>query len=84
MLRQQFSGGKTMNKNDYIIRLETTADYRTVENINRYHESSVIESLNDEEKFKLFDAEFPPKIKAWQPSQEEFFIHSHSVFKNNK
>ncbi|WP_337484380.1 N-acetyltransferase [Porcipelethomonas sp.] len=49
-----------------------------------YHESSVIESLNDEEKFKLFDAEFPPKIKAWQPSQEEFFIHSHSVFKNNK
>ncbi len=24
-----------MNKNDYIIRLETTADYRTVENINR-------------------------------------------------
>lgn len=24
-----------MNKNDYIIRLETPADYRTVENINR-------------------------------------------------
>ena len=66
-----------MNKNNYIIRLETPDDYRTVENINRYHESSVIESLNDEEKFKLFDAE-------WQPSQEEFFIHSHSVFKNNK
>ena len=73
-----------MNKNNYTIRLETPDDYRTVENINRYHESYVIESLNDEEKFKLFDAEFPPKIKAWQPSQEEFFIHSLSVFNNNK
>jgi len=34
-LRQQFSGGKTMNKNDYIIRLETTKDYRAVENLTR-------------------------------------------------
>lgn len=46
-----------------------------------FHESSVSELLNDNEKFKVFDAEFPPKIKAWQPSQEEFFIHSHSVIK---
>lgn len=46
-----------------------------------YHASPVEELLNDEEKFKLFDAEFPPKTKAWQPSQEEFFIHSHSLLR---
>lgn len=46
-----------------------------------FHESSVSELLNDNEKIKLFDAEFPPKVKIWQPSQEEFFIHSHSVIK---
>ncbi len=28
-----------------------------------------------------FDKLFPPKIKSWQPSQEEFFIHSHSVIR---
>ncbi len=46
-----------------------------------YHESPVSELLNDEEKFKLFDAEFPPKVKEWKPSQEEFYIHSHSVIR---
>ena len=46
-----------------------------------FHESSVSELLNDNEKIKLFDAEFPPKVKIWQPSQEEFFIHLHSVIK---
>ena len=28
-----------------------------------------------------FDAAFPPKEKRWQPSQEEFFIYSHSTVK---
>lgn len=46
-----------------------------------YYESSVSELINDEEKFKLFDAEFPPKVKEWKPSQEEFFIHSHSFIR---
>lgn len=46
-----------------------------------YHESPVFELLNDEEKFKLFDAEFPPKVKEWKPSQEEFYIHSHSIIR---
>lgn len=46
-----------------------------------YHESSVSELLGDKEKSEKFDAEFPPKIKAWKPSQEEFFIHSHSVIR---
>lgn len=46
-----------------------------------YHESRVSELLNNEEKISQFDAEFPPKVKAWQPSQEEFYIHSHSVIK---
>jgi len=26
-----------------------------------------------------FDAGFPPREKGWQPSQEEFYIHSHSM-----
>ena len=46
-----------------------------------YHESRVSDLLNNEEKISQFDAEFPPKVKAWQPSQEEFYIHSHSVIK---
>lgn len=27
---------------------------------------------------EAFDAAFPPKEKAWRPSQEEFYIYSHS------
>ena len=27
---------------------------------------------------ETFDATFPPKEKAWMPSQEEFYIYSHS------
>ena len=27
---------------------------------------------------ETFDATFPPKEKAWRPSQEEFYIYSHS------
>lgn len=46
-----------------------------------YHESSVTELLNDNEKFQIFDSKFPPKVKEWKPSQEEFFIHSHSVIR---
>lgn len=33
---------------------------------------------DDEEAVEAFDKQFPPKEKAWQPSQEEFYIHSHS------
>ena len=32
---QQLSGGKTMNKNDYLIRLERQEDYPVVENLIR-------------------------------------------------
>lgn len=32
----------------------------------------------DEEAAEAFDRSFPPKEKAWQPSQEEFFIYCHS------
>ena len=27
---------------------------------------------------EAFDATFPPKEKKWMPSQEEFYIYSHS------
>ncbi|MBE6036822.1 MAG: N-acetyltransferase [Clostridiales bacterium] len=32
----------------------------------------------DKEGVAAFDATFPPKEKAWRPSQEEFYIYSHS------
>ncbi len=44
-----------------------------------YHESTASEACRDTEAVERFDALFPPKEKKWQPSQEEFYIHSHSV-----
>ena len=44
------------------IRLETENDYREVEELTR----------------EAFDKTFPPKGKAWAPSQEEFYIYSRS------
>lgn len=32
----------------------------------------------DTDAVEAFDATFPPKEKAWQPSQEEFYIYRHS------
>ena len=43
-----------------------------------YHESDASAPCADEEAVENFDKNFPPKEKGWQPSQEEFFIHSHS------
>lgn len=43
-----------------------------------FHESSFGEACGDEDAVAAFDATFPPKEKCWQPSQEEFYIHSHS------
>ncbi len=43
-----------------------------------YHPANTDEPCNDEAAVAEFDALFPPKVKAWQPSQEEFYIHSHS------
>lgn len=44
-----------------------------------YHPSDAEELCNDAEAVEDFDKLFPHKDKAWQPSQEEFYIHSHSV-----
>lgn len=44
-----------------------------------YHPNDADAPCNDEEAVAKFDAQFPPKVKAWQPSQEEFYIHSHSA-----
>lgn len=44
-----------------------------------YHPSAAEALCDDTEAVEKFDALFPPKEKAWQPSQEEFYIHSHSV-----
>lgn len=45
----------------------------------RYCESTAAAACEDKEAVAAFDAQFPPKEKAWQPSQEEFYIHSHST-----
>ncbi len=44
-----------------------------------YHPNNADEPCGDTEAVAEFDKLFPPKVKAWQPSQEEFYIHSHSV-----
>jgi predicted N-acetyltransferase YhbS len=44
-----------------------------------YHPSDADKPCEDTEALERFDKLFPPKEKAWQPSQEEFYIHSHSV-----
>ena len=44
-----------------------------------YHPSDVDHPCDDEKAVEEFDKLFPPKEKAWQPSQEEFYIHSHSA-----
>lgn len=44
-----------------------------------YYQNSADEPCNDESAVEKYDALFPPKVKAWQPSQEEFYIHSHSA-----
>ena len=42
-----------------------------------YRENDVCSLLADE-KVEEFDRSFPPKEKAWMPSQEKFYIYSHS------
>ena len=44
-----------------------------------YHPNNADAPCDDEVAVEEFDKNFPPKVKAWQPSQEEFYIHSHSV-----
>ena len=44
-----------------------------------FHESSAGDVCGDVEAVAAFDATFPPKEKCWKPSQEEFYINSHSL-----
>lgn len=44
-----------------------------------YCPSDVDKPCEDTEAVEKYDSQFPPKVKGWQPSQEEFYIHSHSV-----
>lgn len=43
-----------------------------------YRESTAAQCCEDTEAVAAFDAQFPPKEKKWMPSQEEFYIYSHS------
>ena len=45
-----------------------------------YHQNDADAICEDEKAVEEYDKLFEPaKVKAWQPSQEEFYIHSHSV-----
>lgn len=44
-----------------------------------YRPNNADEPCGNTDAVAEFDKLFPPKVKAWQPSQEEFYIHSHSV-----
>ncbi len=44
----------------------------------KYIASTAADCCEDTAAVESFDATFPPKEKAWQPSQEEFYIYSHS------
>jgi len=46
-----------------------------------YHASTAADCCEDVQAVTAFDAQFPPKEKAWSPSQEEFYIYSHSVIR---
>ena len=43
-----------------------------------YIPSTAADCCDDTAAVEAFDATFPPKEKAWAPSQEEFYIYSHS------
>ena len=43
-----------------------------------YLPSTAADCCQDTDAVAAFEATFPPKEKAWQPSQEEFYIYSHS------
>lgn len=43
-----------------------------------YRESDCFAPLEDRAAFEAFEATFPPKEPGWQPSQEKFWIYSHS------
>ncbi|HRR77661.1 MAG: N-acetyltransferase [Ruminococcus sp.] len=43
-----------------------------------YYQNNADAPCDNEEEVERYDSLFPPKVKAWQPSQEEFYIHSHS------
>jgi len=43
-----------------------------------YIPSTAADCCEDTAAVEAFDALFPPKEKKWMPSQEEFYIYSHS------
>jgi len=43
-----------------------------------YIPSTAADCCDDTEAVDAFDKTFPPKEKKWMPSQEEFYIYSHS------
>lgn len=46
-----------------------------------YISSTAADCCEDTAAVEAFDATFPPKEKKWMPSQEEFYIYSHSTIR---
>ena len=46
-----------------------------------YRASTAADCCEDTKAVAAFDAQFPPKEKAWAPSQEEFYIYCHAVLR---
>ena len=44
----------------------------------RFIPSTAADCCDDTAAVEAFDLTFPPKVKEWKPSQEEFYIYSHS------
>ena len=44
-----------------------------------FYPSPVEQVCDDADAVAQFDSTFPKKEKCWQPSQEEFYIHSHAT-----
>lgn len=45
----------------------------------QYIPSDIDACCEDTQAVEAFDASFPPKVKEWKPSQEEFYIYSRST-----
>ena len=43
-----------------------------------YIPSTAADCCENTDAVEAYDATFPPKEKKWMPSQEEFYIYSHS------
>ena len=54
------------------------SDHGDDENDDNAYDGNAADCCEDADAVAAFDATFPPQEKQWMPSQEEFYIYSHS------